>query len=95
VNEVFGTDPDQPQRTGWSTVDAQGNTSFFSDWPASPDDAACPAGVCEPPVPPAMVSVDLDLEERDMLVRGLDDWGGPANGSDALAVAMGFESSPI
>jgi hypothetical protein len=39
-----------------------------------------------------MVPVDLDSEEREMLVCGLNDWGGPAHGSDALAVAMGFES---
>jgi hypothetical protein len=97
VTEVFGADRNQPQRTGWSTLDAHGNRLFFSDRPASSAEVACPAGVPEPQlpaamVPAAMVPVDLDPAEREMLVCGLNDWGGPAYGSDALAVAMGFES---
>jgi hypothetical protein len=92
VSEVFGADHNQPQHTGWSTVDEHGNRSFFNDRPASSDDAGAPAGVSEPPHPTAIAPVDLDTEEREMLVCGLKDWGGPAYGSDALAVAMGFES---
>lgn len=34
--------------------------------------------------------VDLTSQERTMLWYGLKDWGGPAHGTDALAVAMGF-----
>lgn len=37
-----------------------------------------------------LVSVDLNEDERTMLVYGLRDWGGPAHGTDSLAVAMGF-----
>lgn len=36
------------------------------------------------------VSVDLEKDERTMLVYGLMDWGGPAYGTNSLAVAMGF-----
>lgn len=35
-------------------------------------------------------SVALTDDERTMLVYGLKDWGGPAHGTDALALAMGF-----
>jgi hypothetical protein len=35
-------------------------------------------------------SVDLTSEEQHMLVLGLTDWGGPIEGTDSLAVAMGF-----
>src|SRR4051795_2823092 len=37
------------------------------------------------------VQVELTDDERTMLVYGLKDWGGPAHGTEALAVAMGFE----
>jgi hypothetical protein len=50
--------------------------------------------MCEPDlvsVPgPEAVAVELDADEEGMLILGLNDWGGPAYGSDALAVAMGF-----
>jgi hypothetical protein len=92
VSDVFGADHDGSQRTGWSTLDEHGNRSFFSDRPASSGEAGCPESVSEQQLPTAIVPVDLDPEEREMLVRGLNDWGGPAYGSDALAVAMGFES---
>ena len=36
------------------------------------------------------VTVDLTDDERYMLVTGLNDWGGPAHGTESLAVAMGF-----
>ncbi len=36
------------------------------------------------------VAVDLTDDERYMLVTGLNDWGGPAHGTESLAVAMGF-----
>jgi hypothetical protein len=38
------------------------------------------------------VSVDLNEDERTMLVYGLMDWAGPAHGTDSLAVAMGFSN---
>ena len=37
-------------------------------------------------------SVHLTVEEQHMLVVGLTDWGGPLEGTEALAVAMGFVS---
>ena len=39
-----------------------------------------------------MVEVDLTSDERDVLNRGLLEWGGPARCTDALAIAMGFEN---
>lgn len=36
------------------------------------------------------VSLQLTDDERKMLVYGLKDWGGPAHGTDSLAIAMGF-----
>jgi hypothetical protein len=40
-----------------------------------------------------MIAIDtLTGEERYVLARGLTEWGGPANCTDALAVAMGFGS---
>ena len=41
----------------------------------------------------ARVSVVLDDAERSFLRAALLDWGGPANPTDALAVAMGFTSA--
>jgi len=41
--------------------------------------------------PDELVQVELTLEERQMLSIGLNDWGGPAYGSEPLAQAMGFE----
>lgn len=38
------------------------------------------------------VKVDLTEEECALLVRGLEEWGGPARPTDAVARAMGFES---
>jgi hypothetical protein len=50
--------------------------------------------MCEPEVvsvsPPKAVVIELDPDEAGMLISGLSDWGGPAYGSDALAMAMGF-----
>lgn len=40
----------------------------------------------------AKVTLRLTDEERGMLVSGLNEWGGPANGTQSLAVAMGFSS---
>ena len=37
-------------------------------------------------------SIDLTREERHMLVLGLTDWGGPIEGTEVLAIAMGFVS---
>jgi hypothetical protein len=39
-----------------------------------------------------MVEFELTAEERFLLSRGLAEWGGPAYCTDALAVAMGFDS---
>jgi hypothetical protein len=49
----------------------------------------CESDVVSVPHPEAVV-IQLDSNEVDMLISGLSDWGGPAYGSDALAVAMGF-----
>jgi hypothetical protein len=40
--------------------------------------------------PAQSVAIELTDDEAQMLVSGLSDWGGPAYGSEALAVAMGF-----
>jgi hypothetical protein len=39
-----------------------------------------------------VVEFELTDEERLLLKRGLAEWGGPAYCTDALAVAMGFDS---
>ncbi|OXM49486.1 hypothetical protein CFP75_19045 [Amycolatopsis alba DSM 44262] len=38
------------------------------------------------------MSVELADDEREVLRRGLAEWGGPASCTEALAVAMGFRS---
>jgi hypothetical protein len=38
------------------------------------------------------VAIALDDDERALLVAALSDWSGPASGSEALALAMGFSS---
>ena len=40
-----------------------------------------------------LIAVDLTKGERELLARGLAEWGGPASATEALARAMGFESS--
>jgi hypothetical protein len=40
--------------------------------------------------PTEVVMIELTDEERNLLVDGLGIWGGPARGTDELAVAMGF-----
>ncbi|WP_104106170.1 hypothetical protein [Nocardioides sp. 616] len=42
------------------------------------------------PSEPKLVSIDLTADERGMLGACLIDWGGPAHGTDSLAVALGF-----
>src|SRR6266550_6299637 len=37
-----------------------------------------------------LVSIALTPDERALLMRGLSEWGGPAQCSDELAIAMGF-----
>jgi hypothetical protein len=37
-----------------------------------------------------LVTVDLDVRERELLSAGLDGWSGTARPTDALAVALGF-----
>lgn len=38
------------------------------------------------------IAVDLTTDERLVLIHGLIEWSGPASCTDALAVAMGFDS---
>jgi hypothetical protein len=40
-----------------------------------------------------LIRVDLTPAEQDLLVQGLGQWGGPASPTDALAQAIGFQSS--
>ena len=42
--------------------------------------------------PDDVVAVDLPDEQRELLIRGLREWGGPAYATDVLARAMGFIS---
>ncbi len=37
-----------------------------------------------------LLSIDLDEDERYLLCRGLSEWGGPANCTEEMAIAMGF-----
>jgi hypothetical protein len=89
---------DERERWGWFAVDKEGRRSYDSDHPdydghpAGAAGAAVSRDVGDPKRFDALVLVDLDREERQMLVQGLSDWGGPADGSDALAAAMGFGS---
>lgn len=39
-----------------------------------------------------LVAIELADEEREVLRCGLAEWGGPAHCTEALAVAMGFQS---
>jgi predicted Abi (CAAX) family protease len=39
----------------------------------------------------APIAVDLTEPDRVLLVRGLNQWGGPARCSEPLAMAMGFD----
>ncbi|MFD7844857.1 hypothetical protein ACFV4K_18215 [Nocardia sp. NPDC059764] len=39
-----------------------------------------------------LVAIDLSDDEREVLRCGLREWGGPTRCSDALAVAMNFQS---
>lgn len=39
-----------------------------------------------------LIAVELSDDEREILRRGLGEWGGPARSTEALAVAMGFAS---
>ncbi len=40
----------------------------------------------------AMIEIDLTDTERQMLLAGINEWGGPAAPTDELAIAMGFAS---
>jgi hypothetical protein len=42
--------------------------------------------------PTTLIQFRLSGEERDLLRAGLLEWGGPANCTDELAVAMGFQN---
>src|SRR5690348_4193566 len=37
-----------------------------------------------------MIAIELTELERSVLIGGLNEWGGPARCTEALAVAMGF-----
>src|SRR5690349_5966856 len=39
----------------------------------------------------SLVEVGLSREERELLIRGLGEWGGPTRPTNALAPAMGFQ----
>jgi hypothetical protein len=39
-----------------------------------------------------VIEVQLTPEERDLLIHGLGEWGGPTRPTEALAPAMGFDS---
>ncbi|MGW6728319.1 hypothetical protein ACWF9G_20670 [Nocardia sp. NPDC055029] len=39
-----------------------------------------------------LVAIELSEDERAVLLRGLGEWGGPARPTDALAIAVGFDS---
>lgn len=79
-----------PERHGWYTEDEQEGRSYFSDSPEYVPTDPGPDVVEDPARFDRMAVFDLEPEEREMLILGLRDWGGPAYGSDALAVAMGF-----
>src|SRR3978361_521278 len=85
-------EPDRSSQRGWSTVDEQGRSSYLRDHPGVHAGDAETASDQDPERFEILASIDLDPEERHMLIRGLVDWGGPAYGSDVLAVAMGFAS---
>ena len=78
---------------GWYSEDEHGRRSYYSDYLES-SPAASVAEVAQTVEAPArfdqQTALDLEPDEREMLILGLRDWGGPASGSDALAVAMGF-----
>lgn len=40
-----------------------------------------------------MVNVQLDRDERALLLAGLNQWGGPAYATEDLALAMGFDDA--
>ena len=51
------------------------------------------ARLCSLGVSDDKINLDLSAEERDLLVRGLIEWGGgPTRPTDALAPAMGFKN---
>jgi hypothetical protein len=84
-----------PDRLGWYALDSDGRKAYFSDFLDDPASVTDPAGHEQSRDPLRFnlpVFVELDQDERYMLMHGLLGWGGPAYGSDALAVAMGFQS---
>ncbi len=36
------------------------------------------------------IAIDLTEDERSVLYQGLGQWGGPAKGTEAMAIAIGF-----
>lgn len=40
--------------------------------------------------PEQEIAIELTEDERSVLYQGLAQWGGPAKGTEAMAVAMGF-----
>ena len=43
-------------------------------------------------MPTDILSPDLNDAERQLLRRGITEWGGPARCTEEMAVAMGFQS---
>lgn len=39
-----------------------------------------------------LVAVPLDSDEREILIQGVLQWGGPAASTEAFAKALGFDS---
>ena len=75
---------DEPPNLGWWASSGGKWVKLDTD---QDDDGPTP----NPPVDgDREVAVHLSDDERHMLVTGLNDWGGPAHGTDSLAVAMGF-----
>jgi hypothetical protein len=83
---------EEHERRGWFAVDPDGSRAYFSDDPTFSANAGGPEPESDPSRFDQLLAVELDQDEQDMLTQGLSDWGGPAYGSDALAVAMGFDS---
>ncbi len=43
--------------------------------------------------PDDIVAVDLPDQQRDLMIEGLSQWGGPTRPTDTIAVAMGFANA--
>ena len=82
----------EPERWGWFVEGADGRRSYYSDDPEFVADRENLEVAADSDRFHRLVLLDLEADERQMLIYGLRDWGGPAHGSDSLAAAMGFIS---